>query len=100
MIHFAPSIYVLLYLDKSTQENQELHSKAVGYLKEGKLTIAVASRYAVISGANWVFWGISKDIRDSCHTNKRMDHSAPSEPVTPPAVFGKPLSGLYFQTYF
>lgn len=37
MIHVAPSLYVLLYLDKSTQDNQELRSKAVGYLKEGRL---------------------------------------------------------------
>uniref|UniRef100_H3DHJ9 CD109 molecule n=1 Tax=Tetraodon nigroviridis TaxID=99883 RepID=H3DHJ9_TETNG len=37
MIHFAPSIYVLLYLDKSTQDNQELRSQAVAYLKEGYL---------------------------------------------------------------
>lgn len=36
MIHVAPSLYVLLYLDKSTQDNQELRSKAVGYLKEGR----------------------------------------------------------------
>lgn len=42
MIHFAPSIYVLLYLDKSTQDEQELRSKAVGYLKEGELTISVS----------------------------------------------------------
>lgn len=41
MILFAPSIYVLLYLDKSTQDNQELRSTAVGYMKEGKLTWAV-----------------------------------------------------------
>lgn len=40
MIHLAPSIYVLQYLDKSTQDKQELRNKAVGYLKEGKLTIA------------------------------------------------------------
>lgn len=40
MILFAPSIYVLLYLDKSTQDNQELRSMAVGYMKEGKLTWA------------------------------------------------------------
>lgn len=39
MIHFAPSIYVLLYLDKSTQDNQELRSQAVAYLKEGKLAL-------------------------------------------------------------
>lgn len=38
MIHFAPSIYVLLYLDKSTQDNQELRSKALAYLQEGKLS--------------------------------------------------------------
>lgn len=42
MILFAPSIYVLLYLDKSTQDNQELRSAAVGYMKEGKPARAVA----------------------------------------------------------
>uniref|UniRef100_A0A3Q4AFB4 Uncharacterized protein n=1 Tax=Mola mola TaxID=94237 RepID=A0A3Q4AFB4_MOLML len=35
MIHFAPSIYVLQYLDKSTQDNKELRSKALGYMKDG-----------------------------------------------------------------
>ncbi|XP_041669166.1 CD109 antigen [Cheilinus undulatus] len=35
MIHFAPSIYVLQYLDKSTQDNKEIRSKALSYMKEG-----------------------------------------------------------------
>ena len=38
MIHFAPSIYVLQYLDKSTQDNKELRSKALGYMKDGKIS--------------------------------------------------------------
>lgn len=37
MIRFAPSIYVLLYLDKSTQDDLELWTRAMGYMKEGKL---------------------------------------------------------------
>lgn len=45
MIQFAPSIYVLLYLDKSTQDNQDLWTKALGYVKEGKLTIAVYGKH-------------------------------------------------------
>lgn len=102
MIHFAPNVYVLLYLDKSSQENPELWSKAVGYLEEGNLTVAVDGniRCEVISGTNRVFWGISKDIRDSCHTNERMDHSVPSETATPPVVLGKSGSTLYFQVDF
>ncbi|XP_049917736.1 CD109 antigen-like [Epinephelus moara] len=35
MIHFAPSIYVLQYLDKSVQDNKEIRSKALGYMMEG-----------------------------------------------------------------
>ncbi|XP_044022480.1 CD109 antigen-like isoform X2 [Siniperca chuatsi] len=35
MIHFAPSIYVLQYLDTSNQDNKEIKSRALGYMKEG-----------------------------------------------------------------
>ncbi|XP_041810122.1 CD109 antigen-like [Chelmon rostratus] len=35
MIHFAPSVYVLQYLDKSAQDNKETRSRALGYMKEG-----------------------------------------------------------------
>ncbi|XP_070776881.1 CD109 antigen-like [Enoplosus armatus] len=35
MIHFAPSIYVLQYLDTSTQDNKEIRSRALGYMMEG-----------------------------------------------------------------
>ncbi|XP_067470944.1 CD109 antigen-like [Thunnus thynnus] len=34
LIHFAPSIYVLQYLDKSSQD-QEIRSRALGYMMEG-----------------------------------------------------------------
>lgn len=37
MIHFAPSVYVLQYLDKSNQDNKEIRSRALGYMMEGKL---------------------------------------------------------------
>lgn len=36
MIHFAPSIYVLQYLDKSTLDSKEIRSRALAYLTEGK----------------------------------------------------------------
>ncbi len=36
MIHFAPSIYVLQYLDMSTQDNKEIRTRALGYMMEGK----------------------------------------------------------------
>lgn len=36
MIHFASSIYVLHYLDKSTLDNKEIRSRALGYMTEGK----------------------------------------------------------------
>ncbi|KAM9787177.1 CD109 antigen [Syngnathus typhle] len=35
MIHFAPNIYVLQYLDRSNQENKEMRSTALGYMFEG-----------------------------------------------------------------
>ncbi|KAM6912159.1 CD109 antigen [Xenentodon cancila] len=35
MIHFAPSVYVLQYLEKSTQDDKEIRSKALHYMKEG-----------------------------------------------------------------
>ncbi|KAM4542793.1 CD109 antigen-like [Odontesthes bonariensis] len=35
MIHFAPSVYVLQYLDKSTQDDKEIRSKALEYLTKG-----------------------------------------------------------------
>uniref|UniRef100_UPI0037E7D34F CD109 antigen-like n=1 Tax=Semicossyphus pulcher TaxID=241346 RepID=UPI0037E7D34F len=35
MIHFAPSIYVLQYLDRSTQDDKEIRSRALDYMKEG-----------------------------------------------------------------
>ncbi|XP_029316719.1 CD109 antigen-like [Cottoperca gobio] len=35
MIHFAPSIYVLQYLDKLIQDNLEIRSRALDYMVEG-----------------------------------------------------------------
>lgn len=35
MIRFAPSIYVLQYLDRSGQDNRDIRSQALGYMKEG-----------------------------------------------------------------
>ncbi|XP_057714504.1 CD109 antigen-like [Corythoichthys intestinalis] len=35
MIHFAPNIYVLQYLDRTKQENRELRNRALGYMLEG-----------------------------------------------------------------
>lgn len=35
MVLFAPSIYVLQYLDRSDQDNAEIRSRALGYMKEG-----------------------------------------------------------------
>ncbi|XP_039458944.1 CD109 antigen-like [Oreochromis aureus] len=35
MIHFAPSVYVIQYLDTSNQDDQELRSKALAYMMEG-----------------------------------------------------------------
>lgn len=37
MIHFAPSIYVLQYLDKSAQDDPEIRSKALSYMMTGNL---------------------------------------------------------------
>lgn len=36
MIRFAPSIYILQYLDKSTLDNQEIRSRSLTFLTEGK----------------------------------------------------------------
>uniref|UniRef100_A0A1A8AAT7 CD109 molecule n=1 Tax=Nothobranchius furzeri TaxID=105023 RepID=A0A1A8AAT7_NOTFU len=35
MIHFAPSVYVVQYLDKSFDDDAELRSKALSYMKKG-----------------------------------------------------------------
>ncbi|XP_031703694.1 CD109 antigen-like [Anarrhichthys ocellatus] len=35
MIHFAPSIYVIQYLDSSVEGNKEIRSRALGYMMEG-----------------------------------------------------------------
>lgn len=35
MIHFAPSVYVLQYLDKSMQDDPEIRSKALSYMAAG-----------------------------------------------------------------
>lgn len=35
MIHFAPSVYVIQYLDTSNQDDQELRRKALAYMMEG-----------------------------------------------------------------
>lgn len=36
MIYFASSIYILQYLDRSTLDNEQIRSRALGYMKEGK----------------------------------------------------------------
>lgn len=36
MIRFAPSIYVLRYLDKSGRDDKEIRSRALGYMMEGE----------------------------------------------------------------
>uniref|UniRef100_A0A3P9JZJ9 CD109 molecule n=1 Tax=Oryzias latipes TaxID=8090 RepID=A0A3P9JZJ9_ORYLA len=38
MIHLAPSLYVLQYLDKSGQDDAEIRSRALGYLTKGYQT--------------------------------------------------------------
>uniref|UniRef100_A0A8C8E393 CD109 antigen n=1 Tax=Oryzias sinensis TaxID=183150 RepID=A0A8C8E393_9TELE len=38
MIHLAPSLYVLQYLDKSGQDDAEIRSRALGYLTKGYKT--------------------------------------------------------------
>lgn len=43
MIGFAPSIYVLQYLDKSTQDNKELRDSALVHMKEGKFACVLYS---------------------------------------------------------
>lgn len=47
IIHFAPSIYVLQYLDKSSQDDQEIRSRALHYMTEGMkpLRDSLASLY-------------------------------------------------------
>ncbi|KAM4625907.1 CD109 antigen-like [Polymixia lowei] len=35
MIHFAPSVYVLQYLDKTTQDSKEIRTRALRYMMEG-----------------------------------------------------------------
>lgn len=40
MIYFASSIYVLQYLDKSTQDNKEIRSRALSYMAKGKQSIS------------------------------------------------------------
>ncbi|XP_059208526.1 CD109 antigen-like [Centropristis striata] len=35
MIHFAPSIYVLQYMDRAVGDNQGIKSRALGYMMEG-----------------------------------------------------------------
>nr|XP_057946755.1 CD109 antigen-like isoform X2 [Doryrhamphus excisus] len=35
MIHFAPSIYVLQYLDRSSQDHPEIRKRVLGYMVEG-----------------------------------------------------------------
>lgn len=39
MVLFAPSIYVLQYLDRSNQDNAEIRSRALGYMNEGVLSL-------------------------------------------------------------
>lgn len=41
MIHFAPSIYVLHYLDSSNQDNAALRSRALSYMKEGVTSLLI-----------------------------------------------------------
>lgn len=47
MIHFAPSIYVLQYLDMSSQDNKEIRSRALGYMMEGKQPLHETPRLTV-----------------------------------------------------
>ncbi|KAM4723448.1 CD109 antigen [Anableps anableps] len=35
MVHFAPSVYVLQYLEKSSQDDAGIRSKALSYIKQG-----------------------------------------------------------------
>lgn len=39
MIHLAPSLYVLQYLDKSGQDDAEIRSRALGYLTKGERSL-------------------------------------------------------------
>lgn len=36
MIHFAPSVYILKYLEMSNQDDEDIRSRALGYMKEGR----------------------------------------------------------------
>lgn len=40
MIHFAPSVYVLHYLDMSAQDDKDIRSRALHFMMEGKPTFA------------------------------------------------------------
>ncbi|KAM9354880.1 CD109 antigen [Pholidichthys leucotaenia] len=35
MIHFAPSVYILQYLERSNNDDEEIRSRALGYMREG-----------------------------------------------------------------
>lgn len=37
MVHFAPSVYVLHYLEKSSADDEGIRSKALSYMMEGNL---------------------------------------------------------------
>lgn len=41
MIHFAPSIYVLQYLDRSNHDNAEIRMRALSYMKEGVQSLSI-----------------------------------------------------------
>lgn len=40
MIHFAPSVYVLQYLDMSAQDDEDIRSRALRFMMEGKQPFA------------------------------------------------------------
>lgn len=40
MIHFAPSVYVLQYLDMSAQDDKDIRSRALHFMMEGKQPFA------------------------------------------------------------
>lgn len=87
MIHFAPSVYVLQYLDKSAQDNKETRSRALGYMKEGQLPLHESLTFSIQHNL-WprlfhvllrcsVVWSVfcCQDIGDSCPTNEPTAHS-------------------------
>lgn len=37
MVHFAPSVFVLQYLEKSGQDDEGIRNKALRYMMQGKL---------------------------------------------------------------